>query len=95
MKTCTFLHFWEQVKAKAAEEESQQRGRRTSPASIMESLWFTDESLPGNQSQEGVDGFSGWVLPRGGCLFGPHPLALGRMTSLGFLLTTCRGVWRP
>lgn len=86
MKTCTFLHFWEQVKAKATEEESQQRGRRTSPAGIMESLRCTDECLPGDESREGVDSVSGLCFLRGDCLFGPHPLALGRMTSLGFLL---------
>lgn len=61
MKMCTFLHFWE-LKAKATEEESQQRRRRMSPASIMESLWFTDESLPADQSREGVDSFSGLFL---------------------------------
>lgn len=32
---------------------------------------------------------------RGDCLHGPHPLAVGSMTSLGFPLTTCRGVCRP
>lgn len=41
------LHFWEQVKAKATEDESQQRGRNTGAACIMESLWFADVSLPG------------------------------------------------
>lgn len=95
MKTCTFLHFWEQVKAKTTEEESQQRGRCTSPASIMESLRCTDEPLPGDPRRQGVDSFSGLFVRRGDCLFGPQPLARGRMTSLSFLLTACRGVWRP
>lgn len=44
IKTCTFLNFWAHVEAKATEAG---RGRRRAcPASIMESLWLSDDSLP-------------------------------------------------
>lgn len=92
IKTCTFLHFWAQVKAKATEAG---RGRRCArPASIMESLWLSDEALPGDQSGVGA-AVPRLVVLRGDCPFGPHPVAHGRMTSLGSLLTTCRGMRRP
>lgn len=56
-KTCTFLNFWAQVKAKAT--EAGQGRRRARPASIMESLCLSDESLPGDESGEGQE-LSGW-----------------------------------
>lgn len=88
-KMCTFLNLWAQVKAKAT--EAGEGRRRARPASIMESLWSSAEALPGDQSGEVLQ----LLLLRGDGPFGPHPVARGRMTSLGSLLTTCRGVRRP
>lgn len=88
--------FWEQVKAKAAEEESEQRESGAASWKVCApqmSLFLVIRASRVWTLSPACFLRRGDCLPA--CLLGTLPLAGGGMTSLGFLLTTRGGVGRP